>query len=855
MRVWYIILGLVGQLLMAGELPSSYEYVFPLPNSQFISPSTTVILRFGSINPKSLINLSQTINAVGEQSGKHNGTTILAADKRTLIFKSDTEYLPGETVNISIIPILEDTHVTDIEPLLYKFTVLSNEALQFTETAPEKSATLLYDVTREGAEAQITQNGVSVPADFPHVNITQSNNPSSDYIFLNNWGPPNYNIIFDTSGAPVWYWKTPDRRRDFKLQDNGWLTMLVRDGYGGSGDGYIALDKNYEYIKSFRTTNGYSTDEHELQVLPDSSYFLIGRRESVVDMSQYVTGGQSFATVRETCIQEFTADDQLIFIWRAWDHFDIRDLELESLTSNYIRFPHMNAIDIDTDGNILLSSRHLSEISKINRQSGDFIWRLCGVPESPNNEFIFENDPLSGFRNQHSIRALGNNHYTIFDNGNLHSPAVSRAVEYAIDTVLNKATLVWEFQNDQSNAQSYYMGNTQRLANGNTHINWAVGNTMPIASEITPNGEKAFEMWFTGGDHSYRTFRFPWNGMRLTPYLLLESQFDNLTLIFNKFGDDNVEYYKIYGDTRSQATTLLDTSVQTMKKLSNLENGKRYYFRVTAVDTNGIESDFSNEENVLVKMVQPGTNMLVNGDFSDGFSGWIWQVAGSASADWQIENGVSHIGIQNGGDQIWEVQLRQTNIQLIQGQEYTLEYDAWATDTRYAEIKVGQDSDPYINYSRIGYIPLSSLSHHYSYTFTMQDPSDNNARFVINAGLLSQDVFIDNISLVMTVPTGLDDHFSEITEFELYPNYPNPYNQASQIQYYLPEASRVELTIYNINGQVVGKYNNGQQVGGKHTHRIEVGNLSSGIYFYSLEAHAVNSNKNFSQTNKMILLK
>jgi len=74
MRVWYIILGLVGQLLMAGELPSSYEYVFPLPNSQFISPSTTVILRFGSINPKSLINLSQTINAVGEQSGKHNGT-------------------------------------------------------------------------------------------------------------------------------------------------------------------------------------------------------------------------------------------------------------------------------------------------------------------------------------------------------------------------------------------------------------------------------------------------------------------------------------------------------------------------------------------------------------------------------------------------------------------------------------------------------------------------------------------------------------------------------------------------------------------------------------------------------------
>ena len=42
-----------------------------------------------------------------------------------------------------------------------------------------------------------------------------------------------YNIIFDNNGNPIWYLRTSDRRRDFKVQDNGWLTMLIRGGYGG----------------------------------------------------------------------------------------------------------------------------------------------------------------------------------------------------------------------------------------------------------------------------------------------------------------------------------------------------------------------------------------------------------------------------------------------------------------------------------------------------------------------------------------------------------------------------------------------------------------------------------------------
>ena len=65
-----------------------------------------------------------------------------------------------------------------------------------------------------------------------------------------------------------------------------------------------------------------------------------------------------------------------------------------------------------------------------------------------------------------------------------------------IDTVNMEATLVWEYKSEFERSFVSHLGNTQRLANGNTHINWAVGDALPIAQEVTPEGVKVFEMRF-----------------------------------------------------------------------------------------------------------------------------------------------------------------------------------------------------------------------------------------------------------------------------------------------------------------------------------------------------------------------
>ena len=405
-------------------------------------------------------------------------------------------------------------------------TAFSSLAISTPKSAPV--ATKSVQVLQQGLLPAVTPlgvvpgqdgimpNGVSVPTDFPYINITTSNNPDSEYIFIDNRGGNGdpWNVIFDNSGQPVWYSKYPDERRDMKVQHNGVMTMMARDQGGNHFNGF---NTNYQQIAQYWTTNGYSGDEHELQVLADGTYFLIGLDTETVDMSQYITGGSTSASVTGDAIQEFTANGDLIFQWRAWDHINIVDEQaFIDLTSSGFDFTHMNSIDADTDGNILLSSRNTSECTKIDRNTGDIIWRLGG----PSSTLTFPNDPLNGPANQHAWRVVGTNDYTLFDDGNLHNPSVSRGVEYVVDTNSMTATLVWQYPpTPTTSIYSYYMGNAQRLTNGNTLIDWAVGN-LPKLTEVRPDGTKAFEMNWLNQYEAYRTWRCSWPGVALQPYAL-----------------------------------------------------------------------------------------------------------------------------------------------------------------------------------------------------------------------------------------------------------------------------------------------------------------------------------------------
>ena len=126
-------------------------------------------------------------------------------------------------------------------------------------------------------------------------------------------------------------------------------------------------------------------------------------------------------------------------------------------------------------------------------------------------------------------------------------------------------------------------------------------------------------------------WRCSWPGVALQPYLLLESYPDNVTLIFNQFGDTNVAYYSIYGEPISQSTNFLANSTSTLARLTYLQNGVTYYFRVIAVHRDGTLGQFSNEQSVTVNLIQPGQNMVANGTFSSSTLGVQARVASDTS--------------------------------------------------------------------------------------------------------------------------------------------------------------------------------------------------------------------------------
>ncbi len=739
-----------------------YSYLSPVPNAPYCAPQTRFILvRFKDVSPASLTNLSQFIQVSGAVSGPHSGPTHIASDGRTVIFQNNTNFTANEVVTVSLTPGVPPQAGGPIAPYLYQFAVstympgslatpsiVSVPATQVSQAPVSSDAEPVANGIVTPLAATMP-NGVSVPSELPLINITVNDNPCPDPIFIDNRGGGGkcYNIIFDNNGSPLWYQKMPDERRDMRVQTNGVLTMMARNVVLH----YNGFDTNYHQIASYYATNGYNLDEHELQVRPDGAYFMVVNRANTVDMSRYVIGGNPAASVIEQIVQEFTAVGELIFQFRAWDYFDPRDeAAFINIKSGSFDFTHMNAIDVDTDGNMLLSSRNTSEVTKVNLETGEIIWRLGGV----HNQFTYLDDPLNGPANQHAIRMVATNRYTLFDNGNLHSPPMSRGVEYELDPTNLTARIVWQYPNPATNTiYSYYMGNVQRLPNGNTLINWAVGSR-PKLTEVRPDGTKAFEMNWVDGYEAYRTWRCPWQGVATEPYLMTESYPDNLTLIFNQFGDTNVAFYRIYGGTSAHPTNLLATSGTTLKQLSNLQNGT-WYFRVTSVNRQGVESGYSNEQTATVNIIKPGQSMIQNGDFSQGTNLWNWTRSGTAVATWSADAGVAYVHATSPGTTLSSIQLSQAGLKLVQGKQYVLQFDAWSLTRRVMEVRLQKYQAPSTSYC-VASPSLTTTSQHFLYSWVMTSTSDLNAQLVFNMGAVLGDIYLDNVSLFNPAPGDLN---------------------------------------------------------------------------------------------------
>jgi hypothetical protein len=122
-----------------------------------------------------------------------------------------------------------------------------------------------------------------------------------------------------------------------------------------------------------------------------------------------------------------------------------------------------------------------------------------------------------------------------------------------------------------------------------------------------------------------------------------------------------------------------------------------------------------------------------------------------------------------------------------------------------------------------------------------------------NSGLQAFDGFFlsENHMITVTgtssvdrkIDTGIPEHYS------LEQNYPNPFNPTTVIRYNLPERADVNVSVYDVAGRLIETLVNGSREAGSYEISFNAGNLSSGLYFYRLEAGT------FSQMQRMLLVK
>ena len=320
---------------------------------------------------------------------------------------------------------------------------------------------------------------------------------------------PDGPLIFDGEGQPVWFRPVPEEDQDamdFKVQRYRGEPVLTwwQGVHGGWGDGmYVIFDRSYREIARLRAGNGLAGDHHEF-LLTDRDTALISIYRPVrMDLSS--VGGPQRATVMEGVVQELEVEtNEVLFEWRSLDHVGFEEsssMPKPDQRDAYDYF-HINSIAVDNDGDLLVGARKTSAAYKVDRESGEVVWRLGGKKSD------FEMGEGARFAFQHDVRRHPDGTLTLFDNRGEDKGRRSRGVRLGIDEERMTAELLAEYTLPDE-PFAIFQANVQDLPNGNVFVGWG---SAPYFSEHRRDGGLLFEARFPEEVESYRAFRFPWEG-------------------------------------------------------------------------------------------------------------------------------------------------------------------------------------------------------------------------------------------------------------------------------------------------------------------------------------------------------
>lgn len=300
-----------------------------------------------------------------------------------------------------------------------------------------------------------------------------------------------------------------------------WWEGRLFPGYG-RGD-WIVVDQSYREIARIKAANGHQTDFHDIRFTDTTvivmSFVTVNRDLSAV-------GGAPNTNVLDNVVQEIDLrTGAVVFQWSALDHvaFSESSRRPPIKAGEPYDFFHLNSIDIDDDGHLLIAARRTNSVFKVHRPTGAVIWRLGGrcstFDGGPGTEFIdlrlagrcstFEMGPGTEFIAEHDARRNADGSLTLFDNGRGSAGyEQSRGIALRLDEQNRKATLRRAYRNPVEKV-SITQGNFQPLSHGHFLAGWG---DLPNYTEFDRRGRPIYDAALPPGVNSYRTYKMPWHG-------------------------------------------------------------------------------------------------------------------------------------------------------------------------------------------------------------------------------------------------------------------------------------------------------------------------------------------------------
>lgn len=525
--------------------------VFPIPGDLVASPQTQIAFRG---IPASQLG---TIQVTGSRSGAHAGTIEADSDGDGGSFVPSQPFQPGESVTVKTsLNILRAAHFG-----VFHFTIATPAGIPLNGGSI-RAPRVPGDVWTFHSQPNFSPAAVTIGRRW-------GGGGSADIFVTPQYGPvQNGPEIVSPSGRLIWFDPLPagNMASDLEVQQyHGQPVLTWWQGYSAQalGNGVDEIyNTSYQPVAVIHGANGLNADLHEFQITPQgdaliSAYFPVYWNASSVH-------GSRRQIVYDCVVQEIDIPTGLVlFQWDSLDHVPVTG-SYQPVTRNGGAWDyfHLNSIQLDRDGNFLISARNTWAAYKLDHRTGAVIWSLGGKWSN----FRMERGASFAFQHDVEPQASGDTWVSVFDDGgglpNVHSQ--SRGLDLVLN-FRNHTAWVGSQWFHSPPLLSDFEGNVQQLAGAYHFVGWG---QQPYFTEYDRRGRVILDGHFISQTASYRAYRFAWSATPSTPPALVGSASGgNMTLYASWNGATAVASWRVLGGASPGAlqtlSTVPDTSFET----------------------------------------------------------------------------------------------------------------------------------------------------------------------------------------------------------------------------------------------------------------------------------------------------